>query len=294
MELSRLVSELDNYFRVDDVRGDSWESFFSEAYGVAPWRECFESRYQQTWNGLMVRGQETVAEVVTCVFPTATIIDSLAPGTLLFTEHPIELVDELFTVPDLARLDRLKRACAGIYQVHAPLDHHPEVSPSRLLARALRLTDTEEYFPVAEGIPGGALVIGNTSASLADLLSRLRTTLGLEVPVDLHSQWREAAGRVAIAAGGGAQTEMLAASVEKGCQTYITGNALSACALLAVRRELDAFAALAARMKVSVIDATHYGSEKLSQLEMLNWFAAAGVSARFATGLPERRGRRHV
>jgi hypothetical protein len=111
----------------------------------------------------------------------------------------------------------------------------------------------------------------------------------------MHSQWRETAGRVAIAAGGGAQTEMLAASIEKGCQTYVTGNALSDCPLASVRREIDAFAALAARAQVSVIDATHYGSEKLPQLQMLNWFAAAGVKARFAPGVPERRGAgRHV
>ena len=294
MQLSQLISELDKCFRVDDVRGDSWETLFAEAYGNAPWRDRLELRYLRTWNGLMIRGKDAVAEVVTCVFPSAAIIDSLAPGALLFTEHPIDLVNELFAVPDLDRISRVQRECAGIYQVHAPLDHHPEVSPSRLLARALRLTDTEEYFPVAEGIPGGALVVGNARTNLAALVSELRNALGPEVPVGLHSQWRVGAGRVAIAAGGGAQTEMLAASIEKGCQTYVTGNALSACPLAAVRREIDEFAALAARNKISVIDATHYGSEKLPQLEMLKWFAAAGVKARFAPGVPERRDGRHV
>ena len=110
---------------------------------------------------------------------------------------------------------------------------------------------------------------------------------------EAHLQHAER-GRVAIVAGGGAQTDMLAASIEKGCQTYVTGNASSACPLAAVRREIDEFAALAARNEISVIDATHYGSEKLPQLEMLKWFTAAGVKARFAPGVPERRDGRHV
>jgi putative NIF3 family GTP cyclohydrolase 1 type 2 len=113
--------------------------------------------------------------------------------------------------------------------------------------------------------------------------------LGAEVPVRLHSQCRSFAGRVAIAAGGGAQTAMLLASLERGCQTYITGNALSVCPLPDVRAEIDAFTTLARREQVSVIDGTHYGTEKLSQLAMLRWFGHLGLSARFAPGVPEAR-----
>jgi putative NIF3 family GTP cyclohydrolase 1 type 2 len=289
LELTRVVSELNKYFRVDDVRGDSWEDLFDMGYGGAPWREALQPGYMRSWNGLMVRGNATVREVVTCVFPSAEIIDSLAPGALLFTEHPLDLVDEVFTIIDLGKLEHLRRESAGIYQVHAPLDHHPQVSPSRLIARSLRLCEVEEYFPVADGIPGGALIIGSTETTLLDLLSTLKLALGFEVPVNLHSEWRSAAGRVAIAAGGGAQTAMLAASIARGCQTYVTGNALSACPLPAVRQEIEAFAALAAREKISVVDATHYGTEKLPQLEMLSWFADLGLKARFAPGVPERR-----
>jgi putative NIF3 family GTP cyclohydrolase 1 type 2 len=289
LELTRVVSELNRYFHADDVRGDSWEDLFDIGYGDVAWREALEPGYMRTWNGLMVRGKATVGEVVTCVFPSAAIIDSLAPGALLFTEHPLDLVDEVFTTIDLGRLAHIRRDTAGIYQVHAPLDHHPQVSPSRLLARALLLSDLDEYFPVAEGIPGGALVIGNTDATLLDLVSTLRLVVGLEVPVNVHSEWRSEAGRVAIAAGGGAQTAMLAASIERGCRTYVTGNALSDCPLPGVRQEIDAFAALAAREKVSVVDATHYGTEKLPQLEMVKWFSALGLEARFAPGVPERR-----
>jgi putative NIF3 family GTP cyclohydrolase 1 type 2 len=289
LRVSAIASELDRYFHAQDVREDSWEGILSPAYGETSWRELFEREYFCSWNGLMLRGETSISQVVTCVFPSAAVIDSLEPETLLFTEHPVDLVDDLFAVVDLERLRWIKKEHAGIYQVHGALDQHPQMSPSRLIARAIGLKDVEEYFPTVKGIPGGALVVGETQALLAEVVVSLAAALGAEVPVRLHSQWRPNAGRVAIAAGGGAQAEMLLASLERGCQTYVTGNALSACPLPGVRAELEAFTALAQRERVSVIDGTHYGTEKLSQLEMLKWFARFGLPTRFATGVPEPR-----
>jgi hypothetical protein len=73
---------------------------------------------------------------VTCVFPSDRIVARLEPRALLFSEHPIDLADEPGFLP-LAResFEALRGRGASFYHVHAALDMHPEVSPSRLCAR---------------------------------------------------------------------------------------------------------------------------------------------------------------
>jgi putative NIF3 family GTP cyclohydrolase 1 type 2 len=177
---------------------------------------------------------------------------------------------------------------SSFYHVHAPLDQHPEVSPSRLVAEGLGLRDLEEYFPIADGIPGGAAIIGDSDLSLDELAARLCAYLGPEIPVDVLSSPREQAGRVAVAAGGGAERPILEASVERGCGTYITGGAATRCRLDFVQESVGNFRALADEAGVAVVDGTHYGLEKPPQLEMVRWFENLGLPAEFRPGRPER------
>jgi putative NIF3 family GTP cyclohydrolase 1 type 2 len=171
--------------------------------------------------------------------------------------------------------------------VHAPLDMHPEVSPSRLCARGMGLTGLDEYFPIAEGIPGGAAVIGDSDADVEGLVARVAGFLGREIPVQIVTRAREEAGRVAVVAGGGADREMLAASLERGCQTYVTGNAASRCRLEFVQESVATFLELARAEAVTVIDGTHYGTEKPPQLAMVQWFHARGMPAEFVPDGPK-------
>ncbi len=80
----------------------------------------------------------------------------------LFSEHPIAFEDDVEGFAPLARDDIRAPRGDGIsfYHVHAPLDQHPEVAPSRLVAQGIGLRRLEEYFPIAEGIPGGAAIVG--------------------------------------------------------------------------------------------------------------------------------------
>ncbi len=286
MELAELVQQLDAYFAVAKVRGDDWQRVVATAYPDGRWQRAVEPAYLERWNGLLLRGAPVVTEVVTAVFPTDELLAGLRPGTLLFTEHPVELAGGCLAPIRAARLAELRRAGVSVYQVHAPLAHHPEVSPSRRLARALGLASVEEYFPVVQGLAGGALVIGDSARTVTELAALTAEVLGDEVPVRLLSSPRRQAGRVAIAAGGGARADMVAASRARGCETYITGDALDDGPLPEVRREVAAFRARAARDKVAVIDGTHYGTEKLSQLAMLDWFRERGLPVRFAAGGP--------
>jgi putative NIF3 family GTP cyclohydrolase 1 type 2 len=284
VRLDEVVDELDAYFRVRDVENDARWYSETEPY----WREYVEPGWVERRNGLMVRGADELAQVSTCVFPSDRIIAGLQPRSLLFSEHPVDLEDEPGFLP-LARetLERMRGEGISFYHVHGPLDQHPEVSPSRLLAEGLELRGAEEYFPIVEGIPGGAAVIGETPLTLEELAGRLQELLGAEVPVQVLSSPRAEAGRVAVVAGGGAQREILEASLERGCQTYVTGNAATRCRLEFVQEEVRDFLALARDADVAVVDGTHYGTEKAPQLAMVNWFRKRGLPAEFVPDGPK-------
>ena len=286
--LDALVAELDAYFRVPDVRNDDWEPLFASVYPDPYWREFAEPGYDERWNGLIVRGDDTVDTVATCVFPSDAIVAELAPRTFLFSEHPLDFADEPGFVP-LARetYETMRARGISFYHVHAPLDMHPELSPSRLCAEGMGLRSLDEYFPIADGIPGGAAIIGDSDATLDELAQALRSYLGPEIPVQVLTRPREEAGRVAVAAGGGAQREILEESVARGCTTYVTGNAATRCRLDFVQEEIRVFCALADERGVAVVDATHYGMEKPPQVAMVPWFEARGLPARFVPDGPK-------
>jgi hypothetical protein len=80
---------------------------------------------------------------------------------------------------------------------------------------------------------------------------------------------------------------ILEASLARGCETYVTGNAATNCELDFVQTEVREFRALADRAHVSLIDATHYGTERPPQLRMVEWFERRGVPARFVENGPK-------
>ena len=288
MRLEDLVVALDAYFRTQEVRNDDWSDTFELLYPDPYWREYAEPGYESGWNGLMMRGSGEVRQVATCVFPSDRIVAGLEPGTLLFSEHPVDLEDEPGFLP-LARstFEAMRQRGIGFYHVHAPLDQHPEVSPSRLCAEGLGLVGLEEYFPIADGIPGGAAITGDSSLSLDSLAARLGGFLGPEIPVQVVTRPRDRVGRVAVVAGGGADVSILEASLARGCQTYVTGNAVTRCRLDFVQEGVRAFRRRAREAGVALVDATHYGLEKPPQLAMVEWFRARGLEARFVPDGPK-------
>jgi putative NIF3 family GTP cyclohydrolase 1 type 2 len=236
----------------------------------------------------MVRGAGDVERVTTCVFPSNRVVAGLEPGTLLFSEHPLDFADEPGFLP-LSResFETLKRRSCGFFHAHAPLDMHPEVSPSRLCAAGVGLEALEEYYPIADGIPGGAAIVGNSGLSLEALAEAFRVFLGPEIKVHVITRPRPEAGRVAVVAGGGADAEILQASIERGCQTYVTGNAATNCRIDWVQEKVRVFRELAEEADIALIDAMHYGMEKPPQLKMVNWFLRLGLAAEFVPDGPK-------
>ncbi len=288
MKLAELVAELDAYFRIPDVRDDDWSEAFDRVYPAPYWREYVVSGWEGCWNGLAVRGAEDVERAVTCVFPSDRIVETLAPATFLFAEHPLDFADEHGFLPlSLETYEAMRENGISFYNAHAPLDMHPDVSPSRLCAEGVGLEVLEEYFPICQGIPGGAAIIGQSRLSVEGLADALRSYLGPEIKVHVLTRPRAEAGRVAMVAGGGATVELLEASLERGCQTYVTGNAATTCRLDFVQEQVRAFRERADAAGVTLIDAMHYGMEKPPQLAMVEWFRARGLKAAFEPDGPK-------
>ncbi len=302
------MRDLDAFFGVDAVRDDDWTEIFDVVYETPTWKEYVEPRWMERWNGLMLKGGDDVTCVATCVFPSDALFARLAPGTFLFTEHPIDdATGDVFAPWSRASFERARAEGISVYTAHAPLDHHPEVSPSLLIAGALGLSSTEPFFPTTADLPGGAGVIGDSDLDVAALAARLKATLGDDIPVRIvgapiaaradggvgrgpvaRAAAARAAGRVAVVAGGGADVAPLEQALARGCTTYVTGNAASPCRIPFVRALHDAFRARAAAAGIAVVDGTHYGTEKPAQLAMAEWFRARGLDAVFEPGRPER------
>jgi putative NIF3 family GTP cyclohydrolase 1 type 2 len=288
VRLDELVDELNRYFRIAEVENDDWSPAFRDVYLEPYWRDFVEPGYEGKWNGLMVRGAGDVERVATCVFPSDRIIGGLEPGTLLFSEHPLDFADEA----GFMRLSResfatLKTRTCGFFHAHAPLDMHPEVSPSRLCAEGVGLEALEEYYPIADGIPGGAAIVGDSELTLEGLAEAFRAYLGPEIEVYVLTRPRPEAGRVAVVAGGGADVDILKASLERGCQTYVTGNAATNIRIDWIQDKVRAFRELAEQANVALIDAMHYGMEKPPQLAMVTWFRRLGLPAEFVPDGPK-------
>jgi putative NIF3 family GTP cyclohydrolase 1 type 2 len=288
VKLAELVAELDTYFRVPDVRDDDWSQAFEQVYPEPYWREYVVPGWEGHWNGLSVRGAAEVECAVTCVFPSDRIVAGLEPATFLFAEHPLDFADEPGFLPlSLETYEAMREQGISFYNAHAPLDMHPEVSPSRLCAEGAGLEQLEEYFPICAGIPGGAAIIGESRLNVDGLADALRAYLGPEIKVHVLTRPRSEAGRVAMVAGGGAILDILEASLERGCQTYVTGNAATTCRLDFVQEQVRAFRERADAAGVTLIDAMHYGMEKPPQLAMVEWFRARGLDAEFVPDGPK-------
>ncbi len=288
MKLADLVAELDREFSIDLVRDDDWAPAFAMVYPDPYWRAYVEADYEGRWDGLMVRGADDVTAAATCVFPGDEVVAQLEHGTLLFSEHPLDFADRPGFLPlSRSTFETMHERGISFFHAHAPIDQHPRISPSRLVAQGVRLDALQEYFPIDANLPGGAAVLGQSMLSVDGLADSLRAFLGNDIPVHVLTRTQQQAGRVAIVAGGGASRDILEASLALGCETYVTGNAATNCELDFVQTEVREFRALADREHVTLIDATHYGMERPPQLEMVRWFEQRGLPCRFVENGPK-------
>jgi len=283
-----LAARLDDFFRLDDYPPDDFseiEEFCREA-GI-PLERYATSEFMRRHNGLMLSNADDVVRVYTLVFPSDEVLAEVrrrAEGrpALVFTHHPMDFETSgrgLLPVSE-ASLRELRDAGVSLYSAHAPLDCHDTVSTSRSLARAAGAHVDD----VCAGYHGGhAGVIGSIDETPLDaFVGRLRAALEVE-RIDVHRD-SGAVRRVAVVAGGAAFPPMMQEAIDRGCDTYLTGDFRvrhGGAWAEEHRPEFDAFVSAA---PVNLIGGSHYATEALVlRREMPGWFNSLGLPAEFVS-----------
>jgi putative NIF3 family GTP cyclohydrolase 1 type 2 len=175
-------------------------------------------------------------------------------------------------------LQRLKEAGLSFYSAHAPLDCHDTISTSRSLARAAGV----RIEGVCAGYYGGyAGVIGTTATmSLDGFVDRLRNALEVQ-RIDTHAPGDRVA-RVAVVAGGAAFPPMMQEAIDRGCDTYFTGDFRVRHGGPWAEEHRPQFDAYIEKAPINLIGGSHYATEALVlRHEMLAWFNSLGLPAEF-------------
>jgi putative NIF3 family GTP cyclohydrolase 1 type 2 len=286
MKTADLAARLDAFFRVDDYPREDFAEIevFSREAGI-PLEEYATADFMRRHNGLMLDNCEDVEQVYTLVFPSGKVLGEVvrrAEGrpAFVFTHHPMDFETSGRGLVPMgeALLLRLREAGISLYSAHAPLDCHDTISTSRSFARAAGV----QIDGVCAGYHGGhAGVVGGIGETLLDVfVEHLRSALEVE-RVDTHAPGDKVA-RVAVVAGGAAFPPMMQEAIDRGCDTYVTGD-------FRIRHggpwaeehrpQLDGFIQKA---PINLVGGSHYATEALVlRHEMLGWFNGLGLPAEF-------------
>jgi putative NIF3 family GTP cyclohydrolase 1 type 2 len=283
-----LAARLDRFFRLDAYPPDDFSEIeeFSREAGI-PLERYATPEFMRRHNGLMLHNADEVERVYTLVFPPDDVlidVERRAKGakSLIFTHHPMDFETSgrgLMPVGDAA-LQRLRHAGISLYSAHAPLDCHDTVSTSRSLARAAGVRIDEVCADYHGGYAG---VIGTIDETPLDRFAgHLQQKLEL-ARVDLHEH-TPTVKRVAVVAGGAAFPPMMQEAIDRGCDTYITGDFRVRHGGPWAEEHRPAFDAFVESAPINLIGASHYATEaEVLRNEMLGWFNSFGLPAEFVS-----------
>ena len=178
--------------------------------------------YPGALNGLQVEGPEEVRTLATAVDASAaSIAEAGARGADLLIVHHGLFWGGLrpLTGPLFRRVRALVDDGIGLYSCHLPLDGHPEIGNSALLARALGL-ELEDSFGAFKGRDVGWHGAPAEPLGLEALAARTETACG--GPVHTIPGGPDRIDRVGVVTGGGASFILEAA--ELGLDALVTGE----------------------------------------------------------------------
>jgi dinuclear metal center YbgI/SA1388 family protein len=197
MELQELVRYLDTYLRASEVPD-----------------------YPNALNGLQVASDRDISRVTVAVDASERAIErAVAAGSELLIVHHGLFWDGLGPVTG-ARYRKLKRCLEGglaIYSSHIPLDLHPEVGNSAVLARELGI-DLKGTWADYRGVEIG--VWGTLELTREALAARLDELLGARVRLLAGGPERLKRVGVVTGAGGG----MIKEAIRAGLDAFVTGE----------------------------------------------------------------------
>ena len=197
MELQALVRYLDEYLRVQEVPD-----------------------YPNALNGLQVASERPVTRVTVAVDASERAIErAVAAGSELLLVHHGLFWDGLSPVtgPRYRKLKCCLGAGLALYSSHIPLDLHPEVGNSAVLARELGIR-LEGTWADYRGVEIG--VWGTLDLTREGLAARLDDVLGARVRMLAGGPERLKRVGVVTGAGGG----MIKEAIRTGLDAFVTGE----------------------------------------------------------------------
>jgi dinuclear metal center YbgI/SA1388 family protein len=204
-------------------------------------------------NGLQVPGKDEVKKVSLAVDPSLEVIEKAISknSDMLITHHL--LLDSSGRLLEIDRR-RLKPALAAdlnIYCCHLPLDKHSVVGNNVNLAKLLGL-EVKGEFGIYNDKPIGCWAKFNKPKSFSEFEAIVRDKLKVDVIAKKFGL--DSVEKVGIVSGGGGYHVKEASTL--GLDTILTGN-FSHHAIIDARD-----------IKINIIMAGHYGSEKLGVQEV--------------------------
>ncbi|OFX27176.1 MAG: hypothetical protein A2Z07_01985 [Armatimonadetes bacterium RBG_16_67_12] len=282
--LSAIAVRLDAFFRIEEFGPDpSFSRYIPQVYEAAgvDWQGIFEPEFVRRFNGLMLKGGESVGTVFCSVFPAPEVLDAFieraAPGDMLFLHHPldIECGDPLgplgrgFLPIAPEHLDTMRAKGLSFYACHAPMDTHPEVGTAAAIARAIGARIEEGFWPDGDGHAG--LICAIEPMTTHDLIALAKHLFDVTF-VDFAGRMRNQISKVAIVAGAGYKVAEMRGVEAKGAQAYLTGEILDRIDNDDGRRLFREVEDFARGTTMSLIGVSHAASEYLvMKTQMIRW-----------------------
>jgi len=236
MKRAELIAYLDDFLRIGEIDDSSQ-------------------------NGLQVEGPDEIDKVAFAVDGCQeTFQQAVAAGAQLLAVHHGLFWDKPLRVvgPHFRRLKTLIEGACGLYAVHLPLDLHPEVGNSAVLAQRLGLREVQPFGDY-HGMKIGVAGLLDPGLEIAALIGRLIDVLTVP-PIRVLRHGTEKAARVGIISGGAAM--MIDQAQEAGLDTFITGETS------------HTFFHQAAERGLNVLFAGHYATETLGVRALADHLAA--------------------
>jgi putative NIF3 family GTP cyclohydrolase 1 type 2 len=243
-----------------------------------PWRDIFEPGFVQRFNGLMLRGRDSVDKVWFVAFPSeealAPILKQVQPGDLIFSHHPIDMrcgdprgqQGPGFIPIEPRTLRQLKDQELSFYSCHVPLDIHPETSTSDAIVRIIGGRVVDQFMPYGHGYAGRLCEI--PPAALDQLITTCRQALSLPY-VDLQGNTaQDTVTRIAVVAGGAGDVSFYQEADRLGADCLIAGEVTSKISNDFGRRKQAEITDYLPTTSLAAIGLSHAGSEFLVMQEL--------------------------
>ncbi|MFP4424051.1 MAG: Nif3-like dinuclear metal center hexameric protein [Candidatus Woesearchaeota archaeon] len=275
MNAKELYSKLESFITSD--MQDDWAQHMGSII------DYLSENFKQRSMGLVCDFATEINKVYTAVFPSNEvmqhILDDGVEDAMLFVHHPsiwdIRKAPDVFQQMDRKLLQQFQDRRISIYNLHVPLDNYGEYSTSVTLSKALGIEPEESFAPYYGAMAG---VFGETELqTVQELQKKFEEAIGHEVSLYNYGE-DEIRGKVALIAGGGNDVECLQEIAEKG-NTFITG--------ITVKNEHSKAAHdFAEQNKINILGGTHYSTEKLACMAMVDYFQKLGLSGEFIPDQP--------